>query len=414
MILTGSVRTLDPVRPLAGGVVLRAGRVASFDVDPDADGVVPLPPGAVVLPAFVDPHLHLLATAAARRSVDLSAARSFDEVADLLRAAPGAGWIRAWGIDETDLAERRLPTPTEIDAWTGGRPAVLHHRTGHDRVASSAVQGREAPPLPADELRDAVVELDATLLAAGVVAVTDATHTNDAAALRLLGSFPWQVTVTAMVGADRLHGVTPGARFGAVTVAEAKVMPPTVGVDRVAEVLHAVHDAGFAAAVHAADVDEVDATLRGVVAGDRVEHAGLVLPEQVDALAAAGVVVVTQPAFVVERAAKYRSELTDVEHAWLYRVRSLLDAGVPVRASSDAPVVAPDPLRTVAAAVDRTLGVAERVDLATAFGLVCTPLHLGGPADLVILDADPFVVGPRRCRVVATIRAGAIVAGSLS
>lgn len=414
MILAGKVRTLDPVRPLADGVVLRSGRVASFDVDPNVAGAVPLPPGAVVLPAFEDPHLHLLATAAARRSVDLSVARSFDEIADLLRAAPGAGWIRAWGIDETDLAERRLPTPTEVDDWVGGRPAVLHHRTGHTRVASTAAEGRAAPPLPADELRDAVVELDASLAAAGVVAVTDATHTNDGAALRLLGSFPWRVAVTAMVGADRLHDVPPGARFGAVTVGAAKVMPPAIGVDRVPGVLRAVHEAGFAAAVHAVDVDEVDATLRGAMAGDRVEHAGLVLPEQVEVLAAAGVTVVTQPAFVVERAEKYRVELTDVEHGWLYRVRSLLEAGVPVRASSDAPVVAPDPLRTVAAAMERTLGVAERVDATTAFGLVSSPLRIGGPADLVVLDADPFVVGPRRCRVVATIRSGVVVAGTLS
>lgn len=414
MILAGTVRTLDPVRPLADGVVLRSGRIAALDVPHGAPGVTALPPGAVVLPAFEDDHLHLLATAAARRSIDLSAASCLADVADLLRTAPGDGWIRAWGIDETDLAEGRLPTTAEVDAWVGGRAAVLHHRTGHDRVVSSAVRGRTAPPLPADELRDAVVELDAALLAAGVVAVTDATHTNDAAALDLLGALPWRVTVRAMVGADRLAGVTPGELRGRVTVTAAKVMPPTVGLDGVAEAMRDSHDAGFAAAVHAVDVDEVDAALRASAPGDRVEHAGLVLPEQVEALAAARVTVVTQPAFVVDRAAKYRGALSEVERSWLYRVRSLLDAGIPVRASSDAPVVWPDPLRTVAAAVDRELGVGERVDLATAFGLVCAPLRVGGPGDLVVLDADPFVVGPRRCAVLATVRAGVVVAGSLS
>ena len=414
MILAGTVRTLDPVRPLADGVVLRSGRIASLGVPEGAGGVVVLPPGSVVVPAFEDPHLHLLASAVARRSVDLSVAGSFADIADLLRTAPGEGWIRAWGIDETDLVEGRLPTAAELDAWVRARPTVVHHRTGHARLTSSAVRGRPAPPLPPDELHDAVVDLDAALLAAGVVAVTDATHTNDAAALDLLGALPWRVTVQAMVGADLLDGVAPGERRGRVTVVAAKVMPPQVGLERVVTAMRAAHDAGFTAAVHAVDVDEVDAALRGAHPGDRIEHAGLVLPEQVDALAAAGVTVVTQPSFVVDRAAKYRSALTDVEQRWLYRVRSLLDAGVPVRGSSDAPVVAPDPLRTLAAAVDRELGIDERVDLTTAFGLVCTPLRVGAPADLVVLDADPFVVGPRSCRVLATVRDGTVVAGTIS
>lgn len=397
-------------------MVVHNGSVVSFD-PASSGGARRIPAGAVVLPGFRDPHLHLLAMAGARRSVDLSTCRSLADVADRLRAAaPGAsGWIRAWGIDESNLTERRLPSIAELDTWVSTAPLVLHHRTGHARLCNAAAAGRDAPPLPFRELAAAVAEVDAELAAAGVVSVTDATHTNDRAALELLARLPWTVRVSAMVGVDRLAGVTPGELVdGRVRVGAAKVMPPALGLDRVPAHMAAARAAGFIAAVHAVDVDEVDAALRGAVAGDRIEHAGLVLPEQVATMARIGVRVVTQPSFVVERATKYAEQLSEIEVGWLYRLRTLLDAGIAVSASSDAPVVAARPLHAVAAAsIRRKLAPLERIDVDSALSLIARPLRLGARGDLVVLSADPRIVPADELAILATVRDGSVVAGSL-
>ncbi len=380
-------------------MVVQAGLVASLQAVRDAadavDGGVDLPPGAVICGGFSDHHLHLLATAAARRSVDLSTARSLAEVGDALadaaRRTPPGRWLRAWGLDESDLAEQRLPTVDELDEATAGRPLVLHHRTGHLQLRNRAAEAAGAPdPLPFDELAEAVAAVGAELLANGITAVTDATHTNDRTALELLDRFRLPVQVTAMVGAEHLHGLAFGTTVGSVMVGPAKIMPPHHGLDRVAERVAAAHRAGFPVAVHAVDIDELQAALDGGLGpGDRIEHLGLSLPEQLTELATRRIAVVTQPAFVPRRAAKYHRELSETEQGWLYRLRSALDAGIELRGSSDAPVVPARPLEQVAAAMTRTVGPSERIDVDSALGLVGAPLSVGAAADLVVLAEDP-------------------------
>ena len=68
--------------------------------------------------AFVDHHVHFLATAAARLSVDLTECRGMADLVQMLGAAcraEGGGWVRAWGYDESLLVERRHPTRVDLD-----------------------------------------------------------------------------------------------------------------------------------------------------------------------------------------------------------------------------------------------------------------------------------------------------------
>ncbi len=66
-----------------------------------------------------------------------------------------------------------------------------------------------------------------------------------------------------------------------------------------------------------------------------------------------GVIVVTQPGFVLDRGDRYLREVADDEHADLWRCGTLVAAGVGVSAGSDAPYGDPDPWRSIVAAVDR-------------------------------------------------------------
>ncbi|MCC6438332.1 MAG: amidohydrolase family protein [Acidimicrobiales bacterium] len=428
------------------------GTAAAAGDDPSAAiTTVELPPGSVVLPAFVDEHVHIFAALAARTSVDLSAARSLAEVLDLLRVAAdaarrhptGSGAVRAWGIDEFDLAERRLPSVAELDAAGGDVPLVVHHRTGHAVITTTrtalapAGDGRRDPTGARWRvLAEEAERLSRELAGLGVVELCDTSDGNGAEDLRALAELGLTQRLRAMVGIDAVSapnavsaanavsapnavsavgGVWSAAADTGIDIEAVKVMPPRCGLDRVADVIRRAHAAGFAAAVHAVDIDELQAALDGGLRpGDRVEHAGLCLPEQVARLAASGAMVVTQPTFVTRRAHKYRAALSTVEQAWLYRVRSLLDAGVAVRFSSDAPVVPPGPLEQVAAAATRRLGPHERVDVATALASVCRPAAVGDPADLVVLAADPFDVEQAAVAgigVVATWRAGELIHG---
>ena len=80
----------------------------------------------------------------------------------------------------------------------------------------------------------------------------------------------------------------------------------------------------------------------------------------------------TQPNFVAERGDQYLADVPADEHHQLWRVASLLAAGVKVALSTDMPFGDADPWAAMRAAVHRTtaagavLGPAERIDARTA------------------------------------------------
>lgn len=76
--------------------------------------------GNTVLPGFIDSHFHMVQTALNRHFVDLSQARSFDDIGDLISQAgrdnPEVN-IQGIRIDENNLREKRLPNRQEIDRF---------------------------------------------------------------------------------------------------------------------------------------------------------------------------------------------------------------------------------------------------------------------------------------------------------
>ena len=319
--------------------------------------------------------------AAERLSLDCNASMApdlptlLDRLAQAGADAPPGQWVRATGFDDALVAERRSPTLDELDRALRDNPLVLHHRTGHAELRNTAAGDRSPPPLDGEDMTDAMRGVSETLARVDVVEVHDATPSN-LDDWRLLcrwaddGVIAQDVTVmpdVARLDEFAAAGLHPGTRHGRVTVGPAKVLLPAAAIEdavRRAKVLD------WPVAVHVIDIDELAAALRAVGPGDRLEHVALSLPEQVAQIAAAGVTVVTQPSFLVHRRVKYLEQLTDVERSWLYRVRSLLDAGVEVHLSSDAPVVPADPQEIARAAAERDINPSEAVDLATALTLL--------------------------------------------
>jgi predicted amidohydrolase YtcJ len=132
-----------------------------------ADDVVDLA-GALVTPAFVDAHVHVLGTGLSARGVDVGAATSLPDLIDRLRAHASANPgepIGGQGWDEHDWPERRPPTREEIDAATGGAVVLLSRVDGHSSLISTALLDREPAIADADGFEGAIVRRQAQTMA---------------------------------------------------------------------------------------------------------------------------------------------------------------------------------------------------------------------------------------------------------
>ncbi len=410
--------------------------------------------GGALLPGLHDHHLHLLALAAARQSVRLGPPEVADHegVAAVLQATdaalPAGAWIRAVGYHDSvagPLDRRRL------DDLVPRRPTRVQHRSGAMWVLNTAALravGADADGdgrlLGADEwLRDRLPEgglpdlvaVGRELSGYGVTGVTDATPFSRSKDLDVLvdacarGDLPQHVQVTggpALAAMD----LSPGPSRGPVKILLSDHELPAL--DDLVAWMAGAHRLGRPVAVHC--VTRVALVLAlaawdeaGARPGDRVEHGAVVDPELAHHVAALGVTVVTQPGFVAERGDRYLAEVDAADRPHLWPCRSLLDAGVAVAASTDAPFADADPWRAVAAATTRrtaggrTLGAAEAVDPPTALSLLLGDLadpggaprrvRRGVAADLCLLDAplDAVLRDPSSEHVVLTVQGGEVV-----
>lgn len=103
--------------------------------------------GALVVPGFVDAHVHSTDAGLALTGLDLSGTRSLADCLETVRRFAGSHrdaviWGHGW--DETRWPENRAPTRAEIDDAVGSRPAYLSRVDVHSTLVSSALVGRVA------------------------------------------------------------------------------------------------------------------------------------------------------------------------------------------------------------------------------------------------------------------------------
>ncbi|MCH8274144.1 MAG: amidohydrolase [Armatimonadetes bacterium] len=123
-------------------LLVEDGKVAYRGEDqPQSDAVEDLS-GAYVLPGFVDCHCHILPIGLDLQKLNLYDCQSREEVGARVqkRAAelPENEWLLAVQYDANRFPDGREISATELDRWTGGRPADLRHSSGHSCVANSA------------------------------------------------------------------------------------------------------------------------------------------------------------------------------------------------------------------------------------------------------------------------------------
>ncbi len=193
--------------------------------------------------------------------------------------------------------------------------------------------------------------------------------------------------------------------------------------------IHAIGDRGIEMCL-----DGFERALRRLPRADhrhRLEHCGILRPDLIRRIKELGVVPVGQPPFINEFGDGFLRHLGRERSQLTYALRSVLDAGIHLAASSDSPVSSFQPLLGIKACVtERTssganFAPAERLSVEQAIALythsgayasfeedlkgTITP---GKLADFAVLGTDPRAVDPEtldRVPVRATIRGGEIV-----
>jgi len=301
---------------------------------------------------------------------------------------------------------------------------------------------RVVPPLDDSELERGIELASERLLSLGITSIQDASPHNDyrrwQAFQRWKSQGHLKPRVTMMLGAEpfgqcKEQGFGPKTgdsqlRLGAIKIildeTRGQLNPPQIELN---QKVFEIHQSGFQVALHAVEettlqaacsaLEEVLQRFHRINHRHRVEHCSVCTQAMARRLSSLDAVVVTQPAFIYYSGERYLQTVPNEQLKHLYPVATLIQAGLKVAASSDCPVVPPNPLSGIYAAVSRTaetrqtLLPEERITPIQALRMytvdaayACFEEDIKGSivpgklADLVVLSGDPTQLGIEQIR----------------
>src|SRR5207237_1390910 len=288
------------------------------------------------------------------------------------RALPPGAWLLGRGYNEAAMRERRLPTRADLDRADPNRPIVLTRTCGHICALSSAAMSRARIDAATDTPEGGVIDRDDRGEPTGVLRETAIGLINRA--MPAPGLDEYERMIVAALDHQLSLGITSSADCGG--------RPQLVDVYRAMDAKGALPSRvnvmplrrvdGVASAVPLPErfvsdrlrVDTVkflaDGGLSGATAAlsmpYRHTHSSGVLRFAIGEIAA------PQAIFIHELGRNFRQYLPDALLPRAYPIRAMIDAGIPVALSSDAPVVEDDnPLAGMMAAVTRIDGDGELI-----------------------------------------------------
>jgi predicted amidohydrolase YtcJ len=175
--------------------------------------------------------------------------------------------------------------------------------------------------------------------------------------------------------------------------------------------IHAVERPAIESACNA--IEFAAERVPGASGRDRIEHCAVCGPALARRIAKLGIAIVTQPAFLYFHGDRYLETVPQKDLPDLYPLKTLIDNGVSVAASSDSPVDPPSPLIGIYSAVTRRAKTGALVSGEQAISpWVALRMHCrdaaravldgdargtiapGMAADLAVLSDDPTGVAP--------------------
>lgn len=379
------------------------------EIAPRLEGVAEIEgKGGALLPGLHDHHIHLNATAAALNSIRCGPpeVRTEDELIAALNK-PGEGWLRGVGYHHSVAGKI---TRDWLDTNGPDRPVRIQHRSGRLWILNSRAMDLLEIKEPLDgRLYDSdhlikragfpdLKPLIKQLKSWGITGVTEVTPSNGIAEFENYLEQASDLNLSIM-GRAELTGLNHPNRGHLKLHYHDHDLPPLADL---AKEIGAAHDAGRPVAAHCVTRAELMMTLAaieeaGAMKGDRIEHAAIADEASIEWMQKLGVIVVTQPNFIAERVEAYIKDVPADDHAHLWRLKSLSEAGLSLAAGSDAPFGDPNPWKAMAAAVNRPPGFEhEAIMPEEALALYTKPaddaggkprrVAVGEPADLMLLD----------------------------
>ena len=147
ILYNGTFAVWDTVHPRAQAVAIGNGKILALDRDEDVLNLagpetekIDLD-GRLVVPGFIDTHIHFYEWALNRQGVKLDDLTRLEELLDRVREATGDRrqdqWIIGQGWNETDWAEQRMPTRETLDRAAPAHPVLLWRCDLHLAAANS-------------------------------------------------------------------------------------------------------------------------------------------------------------------------------------------------------------------------------------------------------------------------------------
>jgi len=407
---------------------------------------------------------------------------------------PPGKWISGSGYNEFYLVEKRCPHRWDIDEVAPHHPVVLVHRSLHACVLNSLalslaginretedppgalidrdlttgeptgilfemlgyIREKVMPPLSEEDLDEGIALANKHYLSYGITSLQDATIGNNTGRWQIYRRFKdtgrLKSRLSIMPGIESLSqfqeaGLAPGSGDSHLRLGGVKIMvKETTGQlepsqSELNQQALAAHRAGFQLAIHAIEPNTVEAAIIALEYAyshfpqdgrrHRIEHCSVCPPPLLERLSKLRAVVVTQPPFLYYSGERYLATVPAEQQPWLYRIKSMLNCGLIVAASSDSPVVPDNPLVGIYAAVTRQASSGQLVlpeecisaEQALAMYTINAAyasfeeklkgsISPGKLADIVVLSDDPLNSSPEQIkdiRVKMTVIDGKLV-----
>lgn len=147
IILHARIYTVNPKQPWAEAVAIHGGKIVAVGSDTDvsayrAAGTAVIDGGGhLVLPGFVDCHIHFLDGSLSLLQVNLDQSKTVEEIQQSVKtyakAHPHLQWILGRGWQYTTFGAAGMPTKFDLDQIVPDRPVYLESFDGHTWWANS-------------------------------------------------------------------------------------------------------------------------------------------------------------------------------------------------------------------------------------------------------------------------------------
>ena len=393
-----------------------------------------------------------------------------DKIRDMCKELPPGSWIRGRGYNEFYLAEKRHPTRLDLDRATHSHPVKLTHRSGRAHVLNSLglkllnisketadpedglidripetgdptgllygmgdYLAKVIPPMNNDLMEKGVKEASNELCSLGVTSIHDASPRNN---LNRWGMFQrWKENellksrVTMALGMKshddcQRHPFRTRLSKNQLDLRGVKIIVhETTGrlaphQEELNDMVLGIHRSGLQAILHAIEEKTIEAACEAIEFATqklpkpdhrhRIEHCSVCGPSLAKRIASLGVMIVTQPSFIYFNGDRYLKTVPEQNLEHLYPIATLRKNEVRVAGSSDSPIVPPNPMIGVYAAISRRteagkplspeqgISPLEALKMYTIDAARATfdetskgSIEPGKFADLVILNGDP-------------------------